>query len=181
MNTRTRLAALTAAMALSGLAATGVATANDDPPPWAQLCGGLVPTIFAQPGVVTTGTNLPDVILGTPFPDEIHAAQGNDVVCALGGDDRVFGGPGDDLIYAQDGNDHVDSGIGHDTVFGGYGNDDVRAGDGEDTVLGGPGDDRMWGEDGPDTLDGGPHVNGDSADGGPQADSCPNSEFVTSC
>jgi Ca2+-binding RTX toxin-like protein len=162
MTMRIRLAALVGASALmlggGVLGAGGVAVADDGPPawvpPWAQLCAGLVPTIYAVPGVVTSGTNMPDVILGTPFADEIHARQGDDVVCGLGGNDLIFGGLGDDLLLGQGDND---------------------------TVFGGEGDDDMLGGDGVDLLDGGPQVVADRADGGPLNDACPNDEVIVNC
>ncbi|CCH33040.1 calcium-binding protein [Actinosynnema sp. NPDC047251] len=121
MAVRARFVALVGALVLgSGLVGmNGVAVAADDPPPWAQLCAGLVPTIFAVPGVVTVGTNGPDVILGTPFADEIHARQGNDVVCGLPGNDVIYGGAGDDRVFGQLGDDHLFGGDGVDLLDGG--------------------------------------------------------------
>jgi Ca2+-binding RTX toxin-like protein len=180
MTMRIRLAALVGAGALmlgSGmLAASGTAVAGEEPspwvPPWAQLCAGLVPTIYAVPGVVTVGTNLPDVILGTPAADEIHARQGDDVVCGLGGNDLIFGGAGDDLLLGQRDDDNV---------FGGEGDDDMFGGEGNDSVFGGEGDDDLFGGDGVDLLDGGNQVVVDRADGGPLNDTCVNDEVVVNC
>jgi Ca2+-binding RTX toxin-like protein len=117
------------------LATNGIAAAADDPwvPPWAVLCAGQQPTIFAVPGVPTFGDpgGVPtaDVILGTPWPDEIHGLGGPDLICGLGGEDRLSGGNGDDRIFGQGDDDDMVGNDGDDILNGGPHNQGDR-GDG---------------------------------------------------
>ncbi len=130
-------------------------------------CEGETPTILAQPGVPTTGTSGPDVIVGTGGPDEISSLGGDDVVCGLGGDDQINAGNGDDATYGGAGKDAMRGGDGDDALIGNEGADtlDGLAGDdllgggaGTDTLMGRAGDDELRGRNAADLLQGG---NGD--------------------
>lgn len=125
-------------------------------------CYGKAPTIVAQPGIVTTGTTGPDVILGTDGDDVIRGLGGADRICSLGGDDDVTGGggrdridlgpgddlagggPGDDLIQGKRGDDTINGNKGADTVRGGSDDDTLDGGGGADTCVGGEGRDAIW-------------------------------------
>ncbi len=83
------------------------------------------------PGCAISGTNGPDVLVGT--------AQG-EKICAFGGRDVAKGRGGDDLILMGRGNDGVGrGGKGDDLLKGGAGNDSLIGGTGLDTARGGPG------------------------------------------
>ncbi len=127
-------------------------------------CNGVPATIDALPGVPTTGTSGPDVIVGTSGPDEISSLGGDDVVCGLGGDDQINAGNGDDAVYGGAGKDAVRGGDGDDSLTGNEGADtlDGLAGDdllgggaGTDTLMGRGGDDELRGRNAADLLQGG--------------------------
>lgn len=100
-----------------------------------------------------TGTEGPDVLVGTPQADTIRALGGNDRVQGRAGNDRINGGDGRDALAGEAGNDLVDGGPGNDTgVAGGDGNDAVYGGAGDDTVDGDAGNDLMGGGTGDDVL-----------------------------
>jgi hypothetical protein len=67
-------------------------------------------TIIAVPGQPTTGTDGPDVILGSDGTDQNKALRGDDLVCGRGdeigagaGADRIFAGGGRDLVRSKAG------------------------------------------------------------------------------
>ena len=163
-------------------------------------CQGKIVDTLGSTGI--NGTTAADVILGSDGFDSIDPKQGNDTICAGGGDDSVIERPGG-------GNDSVDGGPGSDTLSLGNappaspaGTVDLVAGTASgtgmsatlssienvsgstqgDTLIGdaGPndlegqlGDDVIDGGDGPDTLLGG---NGDdqllARDGFPDTVDC---------
>ena len=92
--------------------------------------------IVAQPGVVTVGTEGPDVVYGTA------------------GADRIAGLGGDDLIFGLGGADQISGGVGADTICGGAENDDLVGGAGADVLSGDLGSNRLSGGDGSDTCSG---------------------------
>ena len=96
-----------------------------------------------------------DLIIGSPFNDDIFGLGGNDIIDALGGNDHVDGGDGDDHINGGDGDDVLIGGLGDDVIFGGNGNDLVYGGDGDDRLFGEAGDDTVFGEAGNDHIEGG--------------------------
>lgn len=133
------------------------------------------------PGYFITGTNGPDVIVGSPKRDSISAANGDDVICADppqheeepdheegeecegggsggspghggGGPDWTWGGNGLDRIYGGGGPDSIYAGLGDDVVFGGGGPDYVLGETGDDELHGGPGPDLIYGGSGNDTM-----------------------------
>jgi Ca2+-binding RTX toxin-like protein len=127
-------------------------------PPLVSCAGRAVTVNLLLGQSPTTG---PDVVLGTPFADEIVAGGGNDVVCGDGGADVIDAGPGDDRVLAGSAADLVTGGPGVDHLEGSGGNDRLRGDDGNDSIYGGGG---------ADTLDGG--AADDRLYAGPQVDSC---------
>lgn len=134
-------------------------------------CDGETVTIFAQPGIPTTGTPNRDVIYGTSGPDTINGLGGDDVICGADGADiisggngfdTIFGGPGDDRIsgqgdtdelHGEDGNDIINGGTGNDDIYGGDGDDDLRGQAGNDSMYGNADVDQFFGGSGDDTIE----------------------------
>ncbi len=123
-----------------------------------------------------TGTAAPHVILGSDSGNLIDLREGNDTVCAGGGDDAVIERP-------NGGTDAVDGGPGFDTLFLGNaapptssaGTVDLAAGTASSTGMsaslssfenasGSPADDTLIGDAGPNRLDG--QSGADTIDGG---------------
>ena len=114
------------------------------------------------------GTEVDDVLRGTPGRDVIWGGGGDDTILGSLGNDLLCGGPGADLIHGGRGNDLADGGAGDDDrVIGDLGDDKLTGGPGEgdevagslgiDTLSGGPGDlDFVHGDYGYDRMDGGP-------------------------
>jgi CSLREA domain-containing protein len=116
-------------------------------------------------GVLRSGTNGADVLVGDRRRNEIYGRGGDDQIfgrfqadCLYGGrgSDFVRGGEGTDLLVGYWGADHLSGGDGEDVVRGGRGADRVLGGADEDRLLGGPGDDYLKGGGGFDTIDAGP-------------------------
>lgn len=119
----------------------------------AGSCQGMPATIESSGGTVT-GTPGDDVILVTGRAD-VHALEGNDVICVVGG--TVDAGPGDDRVevtgpangtfletaYLGPGDDrYTSTGYGYDQVDAGQGGDStgrdtISTGDGHDSVASG--------------------------------------------
>jgi Ca2+-binding RTX toxin-like protein len=139
-----------------------------DPP----TCQGEPATIVAS-GPVTTGTDGPDVIVGTAGADTINALDGDDLVCGAPDGATVDGA---DTINAGDGNDFVLGVLGDDVINGGNGDDGLAGGD----FGGEPGNPGSKLPDGNDTLSGGNGddiLDGDNVDGdNPAPDPIPNSD-----
>ena len=110
-----------------------------------------------------------DVIVGSPWDDDIYGGRGHDLIDALDGNDHVDGGEGDDHINGGDGDDVLIGGLGNDVIFAGNGNDIVHGGAGNDRLFGEAGDDTIFGDDGDDYIDGG--TGRDHLDGGMGHDS----------
>ncbi len=109
------IGSILAAVIVVALASSGTAQAGGD------LCFGRTPTIV--------GTDGPDMLVGTRYPDVIYAGAGNDYVLGDGGGDFVCAGDGNDASYGDNGDDVQRGGAGHDGVYGR---------DGDDTSYGGP-------------------------------------------
>ena len=107
-----------------------------------------------------------------PPPCVFNVPQPMATLLGGNGNDVLFGGRGVDVIYGLGGND---------TIFGLGDNDIIIGGAGDDVIFGQGGDDDMLDGNGMDLLNGGPHFQGDRGDGGPGADSCPNTEVTISC
>ncbi len=153
------------------------------------------PSCLGFPASIT-GTPGADSIVGTPGRDVIVTLGGNDRVNALGGDDIIcggasgsktfVGGEGEDLIIGGNGNDFFSGGNGNDWLDGGNGNDTLFGEDGNDRLDGGNGNDTVYGGDGNDFMSGDAFLNNakpsiDSADGGPDFDTCIRAETEVNC
>ncbi|WP_238367502.1 type VI secretion system tube protein Hcp [Mesobacterium pallidum] len=103
-------------------------------------------TILDEPGLLLTGTDGDDKLIGGAEDDQVYAGKGADVI-------RTYAD--DDYVQAGAGHDEVRTFAGNDTVFGGHGNDSIFSGDGNDAVDGGPGDDVIDAGAGRDTVTGG--------------------------
>ncbi len=101
---------------------------------------------------IITGSENPDVLVGT---------LGDDTIVALSGDDSVVAGRGDNIIFGNQGNDILRAGRGQDTLLGGRDNDqlfgneqnNILSGDiGDDTLFAVDGENFLFGNDGGDVL-----------------------------
>jgi Ca2+-binding RTX toxin-like protein len=126
---------LVAAMALTLLAASGVAVA-----------------------VNKIGTDGPDTLRGTNGADNLLGKGANDVLFSLAGRDTLLGEEGKDWILG--GNDqrplggvkHLVGGPGNDGVLGGEDSDTLTGNSGNDFANGSPGADKILGGEGNDYL-----------------------------
>jgi hypothetical protein len=89
-----RIRVLIAAVAVAGLLAMGVTSAQAAEP---VTCGGRIATIV--------GTQGRDVVRGTAGDDVIASLGGDDVVNGMGGDDTICGGTGHDVVHGGRGDD----------------------------------------------------------------------------
>ncbi|MGQ0592846.1 MAG: S8 family serine peptidase, partial [Gammaproteobacteria bacterium] len=83
------------------------------PPP--VLCNGLPATVV--------GTDVRDILFGSPRDDVIHGLAGNDTIAGLDGNDVICGGPGRDRLSGHRGNDMLFGEAGNDVLKGGPGGD----------------------------------------------------------
>ncbi len=136
-------------------------------------CQGKIVDTLGSTGI--NGTGAADVILGSDGFDLIDPKQGDDTICAGGGDDHVIERP-------NGGNDAVDGGEGSDTLALGTaspaspaGTVDLAAGTASsigmsaalssiENATGSPADDTLIGDGGPNVLNGG--IGSDTIDGG---------------
>jgi Ca2+-binding RTX toxin-like protein len=135
---------------------------------------GSVPVRRCGSRMVThSGTDGPDLLIGTPQADVIDGLGGNDTLIGLGGDDFLCGGNGNDTLigglgadslFGQDGADFLLGDQRPDRLVGGAGSDVLLGGTGNDTLLGGSDNDLLFGEAGNDTMQG--RGGNDSCDGG---------------
>lgn len=97
---------------------------------------GYSPDGSAVPGVISSGTNNADTIVGGEGADTIHGLAGADIIVGDAGNDLLDGGAGDDNIDGGLGSDHILGGAGNDvlTDFQG-GSDTIDGGDGNDTIA----------------------------------------------
>jgi hypothetical protein len=103
-----------------------------------ERCAGLPATHL--------GTNLRDVIKGTPEADVIITLGGKDSIVGKGGNDRVCAGRGKDKVKGNSGKDRLRGQRGNDRLNGGGGNDRLSGGPGRnDRCIGGAGRDRATG------------------------------------
>jgi Ca2+-binding RTX toxin-like protein len=123
-------------------------------------------------GLMVTGSESNDSLVGAELPDVIDALGGNDSIEGFAADDWLLGGNGNDTLDGADGNDRLECGPGLDVgegfqgldlIYGGGGDDrlygggenDVMYGDAQvDELYGETADDRLFGGDDGDTLDG---------------------------
>jgi Ca2+-binding RTX toxin-like protein len=116
----TIVAGLTAALCMTGAAATAVAT---------------------NP---INGTQGDDHLVGTQSADRIKSFGGNDTVNGRDGDDRIQVGNGNDDVFAGDGSDEIIDGRGKDVIDAGSGPDRVGDRQGSDVFFLGTGNDSIW-------------------------------------
>ena len=133
-------------------------TGCDSPPATGTSVGGRN-VVIAQPGVVTLGTEGPDVIYGTAGDDRIAGLGGDDLIFGLGGADQLAGGEGADTLCGGAGNDTLSGGGGPDLMSGGADDDDLAGGAGDDTLYGDAGTNRLAGGEGTDTCSASATVN----------------------
>lgn len=119
-------------------------------------CNGLTADICIIDGLIIGGSEH-----GTPYTGVLRAENSGNVIVGTPGNDNLYGGNGTDTLCGREGNDII------------YGE---NAGD---YLDGGADDDTLYGENGSDTIDGGDGI--DSADGGPEPNTCLNIELPTNC
>lgn len=115
-------------------------------------------------GRITSGTDNPEEIEGSPGNDQINGYAGADVIRGNAGDDQIFGGLGRDDLSGDAGDDTLHGGDGADRLFGHNGQDTLHGGAGGDSLVGSAGDDLLFGDDGNDALHG--DIGNDTLEGG---------------
>ena len=114
----------------------------------ARVCPiGFDPKKPATPtlGIINTGTNQNDLILGGTGPDALFGQAGFDHLNGGEGNDLLEGGHQADNLFGGTGDDTLRGGQGFDRLFGGDGNDTLFGGAGFDTLIGGTGNDLLLG------------------------------------
>lgn len=115
-------------------------------------------------GLLKTGSDLDNYLLGTSGIDNLDGKRGNDYIDGNSGNDSLAGGDGNDTIFGGVGRDSLYGGAGNDELMdvdagnyfdGGDGSDSIEGGLGNDSMLGGAGNDVLYGGGGTDTLNGG--------------------------
>ncbi|HUR78990.1 MAG TPA: calcium-binding protein [Acidimicrobiales bacterium] len=134
------------------LTSGGTTTTTTAAPNNAKCASPPPATIFAKPGVTTTGTSGNDVIYGTAGNDVIYGGGGNDVILGRGGSDRLYGGNDQDVLCGGAESDQLYGQAGHDKLAGDSGNDSLYGGIGNDGLVGGLAADRLFGDSGVDTC-----------------------------
>ena len=84
------------------------------------------------PGIINTGTNKDDNLVGDAGDDELSGGNGADTIRGLGGNDKLKGQNGNDNLFGGTGNDDLDGGNGNDSLNGGAGNNRLTGGNGAD-------------------------------------------------
>ncbi|HEX8103489.1 MAG TPA: calcium-binding protein [Solirubrobacteraceae bacterium] len=87
--------------------------------------------------------------------EDVHTADGDDVIVGSPVANALYGGQGDDQITGGGGADRLDGSFGEDKLAGGDHDDVLDGGPDADVLSGGPAVDRLSGGPGPDALDGG--------------------------
>jgi Ca2+-binding RTX toxin-like protein len=111
-------------------------------------------------GLKFKGTKDADVVVGSPFRDELVGGDGDDRLSpgygkACFGNDRLFGGNGDDWLNGGNHNDLLEGEAGDDELLGGNGRDYLLGGEDSDKLIGDNGADILVGGAGKDMLTGG--------------------------
>lgn len=109
----------------------------------------------AATGLRTDNVVDTDVVIGTPYADELTGGSAAEELRGGAGPDVLEGGPGADLLLGQGGDDDLSGNSGTDRLEGGPGAEVLRGGTERDVVLGEDGDDDLDGQAGDDALDGG--------------------------
>ncbi len=135
-----------------GPAAVGAATHaavlyRDEAGNWGILRSVTIPPLDPDPPAnceaEILGTDVGEVLNGTPGSDLIRGFGGGDEINAGAGDDCARGGPGRDEIAGEAGRDRLFGGKAKDRLRGGVDDDRLNGNQGDDRILGGPGDDRV--------------------------------------
>lgn len=112
---------------------------------------------------IISGTDLADMLVGTPENDIVRGRLGNDSVTGGLGNDILRGDEGDDTLRGNLGSDVLWGGsTGSDILFGGAGNDTLIGAQG---IVGGDGIDILTGGAGADTFIFSNVINLNSSDG----------------
>lgn len=135
-----------------------------DPAVTAEQIDGVSLGSLITPTSIIRGSEAPDVLSMTDFPEAIYGGSGNDWLDGRGGGDFIFGDDGNDVIYGGAGDDHLFGATedewsydpGADILYGGTGADILDGNYGRDTLYGGAGTDALRGGRGGDILFGGP-------------------------
>jgi serralysin len=143
--------------------------------PWAQLSSlvdtrlGIATPLDDSDFTWVSLTGEYEVVVGSPFDDEIYGNElantlmggaGNDYVDGDDGPNQLRGGDGDDELWGGAAFDDTHGNIGNDTVHGGGFDDWVVGGQGNDVLFGDAGGDLCYGNLGADTIDGGAGADG---------------------
>jgi Ca2+-binding RTX toxin-like protein len=75
--------------------------------------------------ITYSGTDLGEVLPGTPSADTIYGNGGDDRILGLGGGDQLYGGAGNDKLEGAEGNDRLTGGKGRDAFYCGPGTDTI--------------------------------------------------------
>ena len=136
---------------------------------------------FTPGGIVYLGTNADeDILVGTPYSDQLRGFGGDDFIESSGGSDLLDGGAGRDAVsylkssagvsvdllnFQGHGGDaegdllvsieHVGGSLFNDTLTGNRFKNNIFGEDGNDQISGLDGDDLLTGDAGSDTVDGG--------------------------
>ncbi|HEX8224132.1 MAG TPA: tandem-95 repeat protein, partial [Allosphingosinicella sp.] len=86
-------------------------------------------------GIVMTGDDLANTLIGSLGNDTISALGGDDRIEARNGDDALSGGDGNDVLLGEGGNDRLDGGAGEDLLNAGRGQNVLTGGAGRDTFF----------------------------------------------
>jgi Ca2+-binding RTX toxin-like protein len=108
----------------SGLLNTLISVTAQDIAP--GECDGMSLAVirFVTPGIPYTSTgNTNELIIGTPFDDDIRAGNGRDCILGGGGDDTIRGNQRDDVLLGGPDDDTLIGGNGNDVCYGGPGTD----------------------------------------------------------
>jgi len=91
--------------------------------------------------LVTSGTDLNEILTGTDEVDSLYGGGGNDIIIGLGnstGPESLYGGTGNDIVFGNSNVDSIYGGDGDDRLEGNHGNDFIEGNAGDDTILDGP-------------------------------------------
>lgn len=111
--------------------------------------------IIEETGVILSGDNDDNTLVGTDYDDTISGGHGDDVLEGGAGNDTLDGGTGEDTLRGGAGDDTLRGGHEADVLEGGADNDILDGGTADDVLDGGSGDDVLDGGHNDDTLTGG--------------------------
>ena len=108
----------------------------------------------AAPVTINTiaGDGSGNILIGSPFGDQINGGGGNDLIIGLGDGDVLNGGNGSDFILGGNGDDFIHGNGGSDFMLGMNDSDCIWGDAGLDFGLGGNDQDDLYGGNGTDFL-----------------------------